>query len=108
MPKRGPGKAFSYPAGNATSTSSTSGCSEQLPKSMFTSWLGLVARGRGRDAEHHVELAAHAGGSPRRVATISVEHARVADRGERHLDALLGGERLGAHAALRFRGAVMR
>src|SRR2546423_4109963 len=31
-----------------------------------------------------------------------VQHALVADRGERHLHALLGSERVGAHAALGF------
>jgi hypothetical protein len=39
MPKRGPGRAFSNPAGSCTSTSSISGWSEQLPNNMFTSWL---------------------------------------------------------------------
>ncbi len=38
MPKAGPGKLLAYPGGNATSSNSTSGCSEQLPNSMLASW----------------------------------------------------------------------
>src|SRR5579875_24797 len=73
IPKRGPRNAATIVSGSSASSSTTSSCSEQLPKSMFRSCAGL---------------------SP----TVSTANSSIAHGRERHLDALLQRQRLRARA----------
>jgi hypothetical protein len=77
-----------------------SGWSEQLPNSMFMSWLAslpVVAGAIPRTTSNAPLL----GRIDSTVATMSPTDALVVDRLRRHLDALLGRERLGARADVR-------
>ena len=76
------------------STSSTSSCNELLPNSMFMSWPGSPATGLGGEAQADGKTPV----GPRRDRLDARDDlgadARVADRRERQLDALLQRERL--------------
>ena len=92
MPKAGPGSASSSAAGRRASTSSTSGCSELLPNSMFISWPASVPMVRGSSESVTRQQVAEAAGlssapssgsiaSTRATISSRIHSSRIADTG---------------------------